>query len=197
MTLSQSFSLFFTRLFSITGRSSRAEYWWPVLCIGLPLSIVLAVLDSINERQPTTFLLIIQLILSICNLFFIPLLIRRLHDRNMSGWWALLLLLPLIGSLVLLVILVLPSDHKINRFGVDPTQDPAGHFAYYQSGTFKTTGVAFGHNNGFFGAGMGTPFQAGAGFNPAENPTPFQSYNEQKFGQGSPNQAQQNPLDKR
>lgn len=56
--------------------------------------------------------------------------VRRLHDRDMSGWWYLGLsvagLLPVVGflaSIALFVLMVLPGTPGSNRFGVDP-KDP-------------------------------------------------------------------------
>lgn len=53
--------------------------------------------------------------------------VRRLHDRDMSGWWylgfALAGLIPFVGflaSLAFLVILFLPGTSGSNRFGPDP-----------------------------------------------------------------------------
>lgn len=56
--------------------------------------------------------------------------VRRFHDRDMSGWWYLGLLLAgmipvvgFIGSIVMLVFMVLPGTAGSNRFGPDP-KDP-------------------------------------------------------------------------
>ncbi|HSJ79004.1 MAG TPA: DUF805 domain-containing protein, partial [Erythrobacter sp.] len=56
--------------------------------------------------------------------------VRRLHDRDMSGWWYLGLivagLIPLIGflaSIALFVLMLLPGTPGSNRFGADP-KDP-------------------------------------------------------------------------
>jgi predicted ribosomally synthesized peptide with SipW-like signal peptide len=56
--------------------------------------------------------------------------VRRLHDRDMSGWWylgfILLSMIPLIGfiaSIALFVVLVLPGTPGANRYGADP-KDP-------------------------------------------------------------------------
>jgi uncharacterized membrane protein YhaH (DUF805 family) len=50
----------------------------------------------------------------------IALSIRRLHDRDKSGWWFLLAFIPLIGALILLVWFALPGTAGNNRFGPDP-----------------------------------------------------------------------------
>lgn len=53
--------------------------------------------------------------------------VRRLHDRDMSGWWYLAFfvggMIPYIGfiaSIALLVLMVLPGTEGPNRFGEDP-----------------------------------------------------------------------------
>jgi len=58
--------------------------------------------------------------------------VRRLHDRDMSGWWYLGLVaasaIPLVGfaaSIALLVLMVLPGTDGDNRFGPDP-KNPYG-----------------------------------------------------------------------
>ena len=43
---------------------------------------------------------------------------RRLHDSNHSGWWQLMVLIPVAGWLVLLVFMLLPGDEQENRFGI-------------------------------------------------------------------------------
>ena len=48
--------------------------------------------------------------------------IRRLHDTDRSGWWLLIALIPLLGSLVLLVFFVLEGTAGDNGHGADPKQ---------------------------------------------------------------------------
>jgi len=58
--------------------------------------------------------------------------VRRLHDRDMSGWWylgvAVASIIPIVGfiaSIAFLVLMVLPGTPGPNRFGPDP-KDPTG-----------------------------------------------------------------------
>lgn len=44
-------------------------------------------------------------------------LIRRLHDANRSGWYALLFLIPSLGFLILFYFVMLPGDAGVNRYG--------------------------------------------------------------------------------
>jgi len=61
--------------------------------------------------------------------------VRRLHDRNLSGWWILgffvilvvVSMIPILGIILYLVmmiggivILALPGDVGANRFGANP-----------------------------------------------------------------------------
>ncbi len=52
----------------------------------------------------------------------IALSVRRLHDTNRSGWWILLVLIPIIGFLVLLYFCVKNGTSGQNDFGYDPKE---------------------------------------------------------------------------
>jgi uncharacterized membrane protein YhaH (DUF805 family) len=62
--------------------------------------------------QPLSLLVSLGLLLP--NL---ALAVRRLHDTDRSGWWLLIGLIPIVGSLVLLVFYLLPGTQGQNRFG--------------------------------------------------------------------------------
>jgi len=49
---------------------------------------------------------------------------RRLHDRDRSGWWVLLILIPIIGWIILLIWVCQPGQRGSNRFGPDPLGPP-------------------------------------------------------------------------
>ena len=57
---------------------------------------------------------------------WIAVVVRRLHDADRSGWWGLLLLLPVIGLIALSVIGLKPGTAGENRFGPAPRPAPAG-----------------------------------------------------------------------
>jgi uncharacterized membrane protein YhaH (DUF805 family) len=49
---------------------------------------------------------------------------KRWHDRNKSGWWNLVALIPCIGSVWSLIECgFLPGDEDANRFGPNPLKD--------------------------------------------------------------------------
>ncbi len=49
-----------------------------------------------------------------------PLTVRRLHDIDRTGWWTLLVLVPVIGWIVLIVFNATEGTRSDNRYGPDP-----------------------------------------------------------------------------
>lgn len=49
-------------------------------------------------------------------------MVRRLHDIGKSGWNVLLSLIPLVGSIVLLVFLFQRGDQEDNKYGAVPNE---------------------------------------------------------------------------
>lgn len=46
--------------------------------------------------------------------------VRRLHDIGKSGWWILLSLIPIVGSIIVLVFTCLDSEPTDNQYGPNP-----------------------------------------------------------------------------
>ncbi|ORE89690.1 DUF805 domain-containing protein [Aurantimonas sp. 22II-16-19i] len=126
----------YQRFFDFSGRSRRKEYWLYILVFYVVM-FVLAFVDaalglggSSQTALDTTDGFsasasaeggILTGIWAIANI--IPLLacaIRRLHDTDRSGWWVLISLIPLIGTIWLIVLMCLDGTSGRNRFGPDP-----------------------------------------------------------------------------
>jgi uncharacterized membrane protein YhaH (DUF805 family) len=104
----------FSNYVNFSDRSSRSEYWYWVLFVVLA-EIVTSIIDYIIGYQVTTSLFGLAVFLP-----GIAVAIRRLHDLDRSGWWALLVLIPLIGAIVLIVWYCSRGTEGPNRFGPDP-----------------------------------------------------------------------------
>ncbi|SRR6056297_14816 len=110
----------FQKYIVITGRAPRSEYWWWVLFVILG-SLAAGLLDSLLFGSGENAANVLEPLFGLA--VFLPSICvggRRLHDRDMSAWWLLLMLIPLIGQLVLLVIYLFPGTPGPNRFGPDP-----------------------------------------------------------------------------
>ena len=46
--------------------------------------------------------------------------VRRLHDIGRSGWWALLMAVPVVGALILVVFALQDSQPEANEYGPNP-----------------------------------------------------------------------------
>lgn len=139
----------FRRYADFQGRSRRMEFWMFQLLnliVGLVLagpvmfSVVSAGLADPAAIDVDPFAAIgalgwmgIGLYALYALAAFIPSIavtVRRLHDRDLSGWWYLGAivagLIPIVGllaSVALFVVLLLPGTKGPNRFGPDP-KDP-------------------------------------------------------------------------
>jgi len=92
-----------------TGRACRKEYWTFVL-IYMMINITLAVLGM------DVILALVSLVLLVPS---ISIAARRLHDTGRSGWWQLIVLIPLIGFIILILFLAQDSGGR-NIYGVNP-----------------------------------------------------------------------------
>jgi uncharacterized membrane protein YhaH (DUF805 family) len=114
---------------TFSGRASRSEYWWWTLAVVLVMLAVGLVEGALlppmigfepyreQTGQPISMVVSLALLLP-C----LAVSVRRLHDRDKSGWWYLLGLIPVIGPVVLLVWYVQAGTPGDNRFGPDPLQ---------------------------------------------------------------------------
>ena len=120
MTFSEAVSDGFSKYATFSGRSSRSAYWWWYL-FGILLSIGVSIIDQILG---TGFVLSGLAGLAI----FIPslaVLVRRFHDAGHSGWWVLIMLVPLVGLIVWLIF-ALTESKPPNEWGEGPdTPGPA------------------------------------------------------------------------
>ncbi len=100
------------------GRALRSEYWFFIL-FSVIASILLGFIDGFTGLYNETIEM--GLLSGLYTLaVFIPSLavsVRRLHDVDKSGWWLLILLIPLLGALVLLYFMVIKGSEGDNRFG--------------------------------------------------------------------------------
>ena len=110
------------RYADFSGRSRRKEYWMFVLgCV--IVAIVLSIVEGILGMSgmvggiygPLTTLFVLAIIIP-----SIAVQVRRFHDQDKSGWFVLLGLIPILGSLAVLVFMLLEGTNGPNRFGSDP-----------------------------------------------------------------------------
>ena len=103
-----------------SGRARRKEYWMFFL-VNFIITLVLGIIEAIVGGPG-----IVGMIYSLAVLLpGLGVSIRRLHDISRSGWWLLLLLVPIIGAIVLLVFMAQDSKQGENQYGQYPKTETA------------------------------------------------------------------------
>jgi uncharacterized membrane protein YhaH (DUF805 family) len=105
----------FSKYANFNGRAIRSEFWWFVLfCI--VVGMVLGALDAMifGYGAIGIFALIFQLGTIVPSLSVGA---RRLHDIGKSGWWQLLILIPIIGWIILIYWFAQNTHENENQFG--------------------------------------------------------------------------------
>lgn len=120
-------STFFQKYFSYEGRLRRSQYWLYHLAQLLAACVVIGILYGIVFAAGESLAVLIAVsVLGIA--FYIAYIwsalsvsVRRCHDRDRSGWFVLIGLIPLIGGIWLLIELgFLDGTQGANQFGPSP-----------------------------------------------------------------------------
>jgi uncharacterized membrane protein YhaH (DUF805 family) len=104
-----------------SGRARRQEFWMFVLFNLIVAAVLFAIGAAIKTQIP-------YIIYGLA--VFLPGLavtIRRLHDTGKSGWWYLIVIVPIAGPITLLVFVCLEGTRGDNAFGPDPKLVPVGN----------------------------------------------------------------------
>ncbi len=100
---------------SAEGRINRQRWW-----IGIGILFLVSIVSTLLFGTEGLVSLIITILTMIAG---IMLHIKRCHDRDKSGWWCLLLIIPIVGFVWALVDLgILEGTRGENRFGPDPLE---------------------------------------------------------------------------
>ncbi len=107
---------------SFDGRINRAKLWAGVGVL-VAVSIVASIIDAILGLQlGESGLGVVSLIVAIASIYFaLALYAKRWHDRDKSGWWSLIGIVPILGVIWMIVELgILEGVKGANRYGPDP-----------------------------------------------------------------------------
>ena len=117
-----------------SGRARRKEYWSftlfhiviSMVIMSMSLGLAFTLVDVSGETEITgagSVLGVWGLYMVYSLLTLIPSLavsVRRLHDVGKSGWMLLVSLIPVVGSIWLLILLLTDSQPGDNEYGANP-----------------------------------------------------------------------------
>ena len=143
------FGSFFARYVDFSGRSRRSEFWLSFLMNGIITAILsmfmivpffkmvfdimpyVGVMEFMPDEEIYSLitgnvggmligLLLVSLYSLITLIPSIAITVRRLHDADLSGWFALLLLVPSAGTIAQIVFGCLAGTNGVNKYGERP-----------------------------------------------------------------------------
>ena len=124
MTFAEAINSVLSKFSTFSGRATRPEFWWWVLFVFILMSATRLVDGAIVAPllgfqrfegiagQPLSAIVSLAVL--------VPSLAvgaRRLHDIGRPAWWLLLHFIPILGSIVLLIFAVQPSESGENQYG--------------------------------------------------------------------------------
>ncbi len=123
-----------SKYIDFSGRARRSEFWWFYLFLVL-VSFVAALIDQaigwqvVSTADGETFAYNpgwIQCLASLLLVLpWISVTVRRLHDRDATGWWWWLNVLCFLGPIILFFVFYIQSGTPgPNKYGPDPKAVP-------------------------------------------------------------------------
>lgn len=110
----EAYKKFLRNYANFKGRSTRADYWYVVLC-NVIIGFVLGFLGGLLH---TSIFLVIAYIYELAVMVpGLAISIRRLHDVNQKWSYIFMGLIPIAGAIILIVQYCKPSVNEGNNFG--------------------------------------------------------------------------------
>lgn len=106
---------------SFDGRINRGKFWAGIgvlIAVGVVAQIIDAILGTMSESGFG----VVGVIVMLASIYpALALYAKRWHDRDKSGWWSLIMLVPIIGAIWMIVELgILEGTRGANQYGSDP-----------------------------------------------------------------------------
>jgi uncharacterized membrane protein YhaH (DUF805 family) len=136
-------------LFSFKGRIGRQTYWFASLAFMAAFLFSGMLVDVLGEDTGGIVVLLLVILIGYMS---IAVAAKRWHDRDKSGWWSLIALIPIVGSIWMLIENgFLRGTQGPNRFGPDPIRPPGPVPVVHEGQTY------YRQPNGGFTDALGSP----------------------------------------
>ncbi|HXQ46104.1 MAG TPA: DUF805 domain-containing protein [Caulobacteraceae bacterium] len=112
-------------LTSFQGRIRRMHFWLGLLGIIVVFGVLYSILASMSgmaSGSPNGLILALMGVLYLVYLYvWAAIMVKRAHDRDKTGWFVLIILIPLIGAIWILIELgFLDGTQGPNKYGPSP-----------------------------------------------------------------------------
>jgi uncharacterized membrane protein YhaH (DUF805 family) len=116
MSFGDAISTCFSQYVTFTGRARRSEYWYFFLFI-LLVEVAAVVIGAVIHFSLLGTVVSLAVLLP-----HLAVAVRRLHDTGRSGWWVLVGIIPLIGTVMLIVFFATDATPAGDKYGPAPKQ---------------------------------------------------------------------------
>ena len=105
--------------FSLNGRLNRKPYFFGNLALGL----ISGLFSAIMNNSDSILIAILGFIIGVAVIIgSVSLVVKRLHDLDKGGLWALIMIIPIIDFFFGLYLLFAKGTDGYNQYGEDPLQ---------------------------------------------------------------------------
>lgn len=112
---------FWKNYVNFSGRTSRAGYWFAMLCNAIIAIILYGIMIAGAASESGGMIVAGYALLALYGLATlipnIAIAVRRLHDIGKGGVWYLIQFVPCVGGIVFLVFMCLPAVAGANQYG--------------------------------------------------------------------------------
>lgn len=121
MTFAEAIKSCYQKYATLSGRAGRSEFWYFNLLFYGPMFLIGIVAAVMASEESVPLMSGLWAVFALANLLpLVAVSVRRLHDVNMSGWWLLVRIIPILGDLYLLIKFCTKGDVGSNRYGEQP-----------------------------------------------------------------------------
>ncbi len=117
----------FSDLFSFDGRRNRKSYFFYSLALSTIFLLGLFIVGLVREYVDLVAVKVVNLLCAL--IFLVTVMVsnaavtaQRCRDAGITGWLALLAVLPMIGWIFSFWIMLVPGTRGSNKYGPDPLQ---------------------------------------------------------------------------
>lgn len=114
------------QILSAAGRIGRIRYiaysFGITVLLYLSFAFVAGIVSSFFPNDAAPIILGAGIFIAVCIILYISvlLMIQRLHDMDQSGWFSLLMIVPIVSAFFALYLWLWPGTQGVNRFGNPP-----------------------------------------------------------------------------
>lgn len=114
------------RFSDFEGRSCRREYWmFQIIYLALGLFVGFILSEGLHSEGGFGWIASITMLLLVISVLvlFLPLIalqVRRFHDQDKTGWFALLNFVPYLGPFIIMGFMLIDGTPGDNQYGPDP-----------------------------------------------------------------------------